>query len=151
MPRKAQMITISGPALAGYHFDKTPILIYPRYTESQDVRLDITWLQQRLAHSMAKAASQPTAQPTEADDSDNADNSPADPGSLSTTHRRTLVFTLCMAVYLSAFDITIIATALPTISRRRLDAIAAEYVWIASSYTLASTSLTPVWGKASEI
>lgn len=99
---------------------------------------------------MAKELPQADARPSEADDSDHVNSSPTEPAPLSKTRRRTLVFTLCMAVFLSALDITIIATALPTIARQ-LDANAAEYVWIGSSYTLAGTSLTPVWGKASEI
>ena len=70
--------------------------------------------------------------------------------SMSPTRRRTVIFTLCMTVFLSALDVTIIATALPRIAAH-LDASAAQYVWIGSSYTLASTSLTPIWGKVSEI
>ena len=50
---------------------------------------------------------------------------------------------------MAALDITIIATALPTIAKR-INASSAQYVWVGSSYTLASTSLTPVWAKFSD-
>lgn len=78
------------------------------------------------------------------------DNASAHTVSMSKARRRTLVFTLCTTVFLSALDITIIATALPTIARH-MDASGAQYVWIGSSYTLASTSLTPIWAKLSDI
>lgn len=68
---------------------------------------------------------------------------------MSVARRRAIVFALCMAVFMSALDITIIATALPTIATQ-IDATAAQYAWIASSYTLANTAFTPIWVKASD-
>lgn len=47
-------------------------------------------------------------------------------------------------------DMTIVATALPTITRT-LNASAAEYAWVGSSYTLANTSSTPIGAKMSDI
>ncbi|KAH9904304.1 major facilitator superfamily transporter [Xylariomycetidae sp. FL2044] len=70
--------------------------------------------------------------------------------SMSTTRRRVVMFSLCLALFLSALDITIVATALPTIAHT-LGATAAEYAWVGSSYTLASTSSTPIWAKLSDI
>ncbi|KAK8034237.1 hypothetical protein PG993_009232 [Apiospora rasikravindrae] len=64
--------------------------------------------------------------------------------------RRVLMFSLCLALFLAALDITIVATALPTITRE-LGANAAEYSWIGSSYLLASTSSGPIWAKMSDI
>ncbi|KAJ0365561.1 hypothetical protein COL154_004418 [Colletotrichum chrysophilum] len=57
---------------------------------------------------------------------------------------------LCLTLLLSALDITIIATALPTIAST-LHASAAQYAWVGSSYTLSSTASTPVWAKMSDI
>ncbi|KAI8316646.1 Efflux pump dotC [Colletotrichum sp. SAR11_59] len=57
---------------------------------------------------------------------------------------------LCLTLLLSALDITIIATALPTIVST-LHASAAQYAWVGSSYTLSSTASTPVWAKMSDI
>ncbi|KAF2212745.1 hypothetical protein CERZMDRAFT_40402 [Cercospora zeae-maydis SCOH1-5] len=69
---------------------------------------------------------------------------------MGTMHRRIVVFSLCLAQFLYALDITIVATALPTIART-LHATASEYAWVGSSYTLASTALTPIWAKMSDV
>ncbi|KAI1505188.1 major facilitator superfamily transporter [Biscogniauxia marginata] len=69
---------------------------------------------------------------------------------MNTWRRRLAMFSMCLALFLSALDITIVATALPTIART-LGASAAEYAWIGSSYTLASTSSNPIWAKLSDI
>lgn len=69
---------------------------------------------------------------------------------MGTLQRRIVVFSLCLAQFLYALDITIVATALPTIARS-LDATASEYAWVGSSYTLASTALTPIWAKMSDV
>ena len=53
---------------------------------------------------------------------------------------------LFLALFLSALDITIVGTALPTIAAQ-LGANAAQYVWVGSSYALASASSSPLWFK----
>jgi fucose permease len=56
---------------------------------------------------------------------------------------------LCTSVFLAALDITIITTALPTISEYfHSDA---GYTWIGSAYLLANAASTPSWGKFSDI
>ncbi|KAK6833144.1 MFS-type transporter [Apiospora arundinis] len=73
------------------------------------------------------------------------------PGShMSAFKRRVLMFSLCLALFLAALDITIVATALPTITHE-LGANAAEYSWIGSSYLLASTASGPIWVKLSDV
>ncbi|KAL1852067.1 hypothetical protein VTK73DRAFT_9308 [Phialemonium thermophilum] len=69
---------------------------------------------------------------------------------MGAVRRRIVMFSLCLALFLSALDITIVATALPTIARH-LDADAAEYAWIGSAYTLANTSSVAIWAKLSDI
>lgn len=64
--------------------------------------------------------------------------------------RRMLMLSLCLTLFLSALDVTIVATALPTIAST-LNASAAQYAWVGSAYTLASTSSTPIWAKFSDI
>jgi len=59
--------------------------------------------------------------------------------STGTLRRRIAMFALCLALFLSALDITIMSTALPTMARH-LNATAAEYAWIGSCYTLSNTS-----------
>ncbi len=61
-----------------------------------------------------------------------------------------IVFSLCMALFLAALDVTIITTALPTIAQR-FEVTAAGYTWIGSGYLLAAAASAPVWGKISDI
>ncbi|RMZ76158.1 hypothetical protein DV738_g5120, partial [Chaetothyriales sp. CBS 135597] len=61
-----------------------------------------------------------------------------------------IVFSLCMALFLAALDVTIITTALPTIATH-FNASSTGYSWVGSAYNLASASSSPVWGKISDI
>lgn len=72
------------------------------------------------------------------------------PPPLPPWRRKAIMLALCLTLLLSALDITIIATALPTIAST-LHASAAQYAWVGSSYTLSSTASTPVWAKMSDI
>jgi MFS family permease len=59
------------------------------------------------------------------------------------------MLSLCGALFLAALDITIITTALPTITETFQSS--AGYTWIGSAYLLACASSTPSWGKISDI
>jgi EmrB/QacA subfamily drug resistance transporter len=74
----------------------------------------------------------------------------ADPEA-SRTRLQTLVImlSLCASVFLAALDMTIITTALPTISEYFHST--AGYTWIGSAYLLANAASTPSWGKISDI
>ncbi|GKT51039.1 efflux pump dotC [Colletotrichum spaethianum] len=72
------------------------------------------------------------------------------PPEMSPIRRRAVMFALCMTLLLGALDVTIIATALPTIAST-LHATASEYAWVGSAYTLSSTASTPIWAKMSDI
>ena len=61
-----------------------------------------------------------------------------------------IMLSLCMALFLAALDITIIATALPTIAQH-FHASAANYTWVGSSYLLACSASVPLWGRLSDI
>ncbi|KAI1344439.1 major facilitator superfamily domain-containing protein [Xylariaceae sp. FL0016] len=87
---------------------------------------------------------------TPADDAVPTKDSQVSRPQMSTWQRRVVMFSMCLALFLSALDVTIVATALPTIART-LGASAADYAWIGSSYTLASTSSSPIWAKLSDI
>lgn len=54
-----------------------------------------------------------------------------------------------MAVFLAALDVTIITTALPTISEHFHSS--SGYTWIGSAYLLGNASSVPTWGKISDI
>lgn len=69
---------------------------------------------------------------------------------MSTTRIAIIMFSLCMALFLAALDVTIITTALPTIAGH-YKASSADYTWIGSAYLLANAASTPVWGKVSDI
>ncbi|KAF2167403.1 hypothetical protein M409DRAFT_54005 [Zasmidium cellare ATCC 36951] len=56
---------------------------------------------------------------------------------------------LCLAVLLSALDVTIITTALPSIAEHFHSS--SGYTWIGASYLLSSAASTPLWGKLSDI
>lgn len=56
---------------------------------------------------------------------------------------------LGMATFLAALDVTIITTALPTISEYFHSS--AGYTWIGSAYLLGNASSVPLWGKISDI
>ncbi|KAL7623781.1 hypothetical protein AAE478_005334 [Parahypoxylon ruwenzoriense] len=60
-----------------------------------------------------------------------------------------LMTTLCMAVFLAALDITIVSTALPTISDHFQST--SGYTWIGSAFLLAAAVVAPTWGKFSDI
>jgi len=68
----------------------------------------------------------------------------------STWKRRAIMAALCLTQFITALDVTIIATALPTVTRA-LAANASEYAWIGSSFTLASTTSSPIWAKLSDL
>ena len=53
------------------------------------------------------------------------------------------------STFLAALDITIITTALPTISEHFHTN--AGYIWAGAAYILADAASTPVWGKISDI
>lgn len=60
-----------------------------------------------------------------------------------------IMLALCMAVFLAALDVTIVTTALPTISEHFHST--AGYTWIGSAFLLANAASIPSWGKISDI
>ncbi len=74
--------------------------------------------------------------------------SPA-PTRLTDIEIRSIVIGLMAAMLLAALDQTIVATAMPTIGLELGDA--ANLPWIVTAYLLASTAVTPLYGKLSDI
>ncbi len=74
--------------------------------------------------------------------------SPAAP-TLTASQVRAIIIGLMMAMLLAALDQTIVATAMPTIGRDLGDA--ADLPWIVTAYLLASTAVTPLYGKFSDV
>lgn len=75
---------------------------------------------------------------------------PAGPqAALSPGEIRAIVYGLMTAMLLAALDQTIVATAMPTIGLDLGDAV--NLPWIVTAYLLASTAVTPLYGKLSDI
>ncbi|KAF7852947.1 hypothetical protein EAF04_010824 [Stromatinia cepivora] len=60
-----------------------------------------------------------------------------------------IMLALCLAVFLGALDVTVVTTALPTISDHFQSS--AGYTWIGSAFLLANAASIPSWGKISDI
>jgi EmrB/QacA subfamily drug resistance transporter len=68
---------------------------------------------------------------------------------LSHAEVRAIVISLMVAMFLTALDQTIVATALPTIGRQFMDVT--NLSWVITAYLLSSTSVAPVFGSLSDI
>jgi EmrB/QacA subfamily drug resistance transporter len=68
---------------------------------------------------------------------------------LAKAEMRRVMAGLCLAMLLSALDQTIVVTALPTIGLELGDFAASP--WIVTSYLIASTIVTPLYGKLADI
>ena len=71
------------------------------------------------------------------------------PAPLDAREIRSIFTGIMLAMFLAALDQTIIATALPLISRDLGDV--QNLPWVATAYLLAATTATPLYGKASDI
>ena len=67
------------------------------------------------------------------------------------THAQTqrIVYGMLLPVFLGSLDSTILASALPTIGRDLGDAHLLP--WLITAYLIASTAVTPLYGKISDI
>src|SRR5712691_9989554 len=68
---------------------------------------------------------------------------------LTHAETRLTVFGMLLPVFMSSLDTTILATALPTIGRD-LGNIH-DLPWLVTAYLIASTTVTPLYGKISDI
>ncbi|KAK2593276.1 hypothetical protein QQS21_009000 [Conoideocrella luteorostrata] len=91
-----------------------------------------------------------SAAPATTQDAPPAAAKPADPEAGRTKVETFLVvFALCLALFLAALDMTIITTAIPTISSHFDSSLG--YIWIGSAYLLGNATFVPAWGKISDI
>lgn len=68
---------------------------------------------------------------------------------LSATAIALIMLPLCLSVFLSALDLTIVTPAIPTIVRDFHSTTG--YVWIGTAFILSSTASTPIWGSVADI
>jgi EmrB/QacA subfamily drug resistance transporter len=73
----------------------------------------------------------------------------AKPVQLDARAIRGIVFGVMLAMFLSALDQTIVATALPAIGRELNDL--ANLSWVVTAYLIAATAVTPLYGKLADI
>jgi EmrB/QacA subfamily drug resistance transporter len=73
----------------------------------------------------------------------------ASPGPMSHEDIRSIIIGIMLAMFLAALDQTIVATAMPTIGRELNDV--AHLPWVITAYLLASTAVTPLYGKLADI
>lgn len=77
-------------------------------------------------------------------------NSPAAPTpALTHNEIRSIIIGVLVAMFLAALDQTIVATAMPTIGAQLGDF--EQLPWVVTSYLLAATAVTPLYGKLSDI
>ncbi|KAH8658237.1 putative MFS transporter [Xylariales sp. PMI_506] len=62
-----------------------------------------------------------------------------------------LMAPLCIAVLLSALDLTVITPVIPSIAGSFAGGGGNDFVWIGAAFILASTASTPIWGAISDI
>lgn len=62
---------------------------------------------------------------------------------------RAIIIGIMLAMFLAALDQTIVATAMPTIGRELGDVV--YLPWVVTAYLLASTAVTPLYGKLADI
>ncbi len=73
----------------------------------------------------------------------------AEPKALTHPERRIIVMTMMMPVFMGSIDQSILASALPTIGRVFGDVH--DLPWVITSYLIAATALTPLYGKFADI
>jgi EmrB/QacA subfamily drug resistance transporter len=78
-----------------------------------------------------------------------ADSSASDPAPLDHGAIRAIMVGILLAMFLSALEQTIVAPALPTIGRHLADVD--NLSWVVTAYLLAATTVTPLFGKLSDI
>src|SRR5579884_3148818 len=65
------------------------------------------------------------------------------------THRRLVVASLMLAMFLSAMEVSIVATAMPSIVSR-LGGFS-EFTWVFSIFLLTQTATIPIYGKLADL
>lgn len=126
---------------------KTPTTAPPPRSTSEE---DMTDVERGGGHEKTTAAASPDQQNGAGPRPGSAPTAEASPESGRNGVETFLVmFALSLALFLAALDMTIIATAIPTISSHFDSSLG--YVWIGSAYLLGNATFVPTWGKISDI
>ena len=124
----------------------------PRRTSSDSTAVDV---ERDGATSTANGAVAHQSPDPTAGDEPTAPPADASPKSEAPEEERTklentlVVLALCLALFLAALDMTIVTTAIPTISSHFKSSLG--YIWVGSAYLLGNAAFVPTWGKISDI
>ncbi|EPE33550.1 MFS general substrate transporter [Glarea lozoyensis ATCC 20868] len=132
------------------HLSDMPEHIPDRHFEAKEVPkegIEVSSSVQVLPSICVQALVHPTTSsslPTEA-----IDLTTSQAPSQSRIQTATIMACLMAAVFVAALDVTIIVTALPTISRQFSSDTA--YTWVGTAYVLTYNTSSPLWGSLSDI
>ncbi|KAK2794270.1 hypothetical protein FQN50_009925 [Emmonsiellopsis sp. PD_5] len=98
------------------------------------------------SHHTSNTEQEPSDIPPSAD----AETGPAQSKKMTKKQIIAVMLALCIALFLAALDMSIVATAMPTIATQ-FHASESGYSWIASAYLLGNATCMPLWGKLSDI
>ncbi|KAL1958201.1 hypothetical protein VTO42DRAFT_5056 [Malbranchea cinnamomea] len=121
--------------------------LYSNQTSEEDINNESSGISQGDNHLSGGLPS--PVSPTK-ENGDQQSSPRTSPQKLSRNKTILITGALCLATFLAALDMTIITTALPTISKD-FQMSEAGYTWIGSSYLLAAAATSPSWGKISDI
>ncbi|KAF8151940.1 iron permease [Mycena galopus ATCC 62051] len=62
-----------------------------------------------------------------------------------------IMVALCLALFLSALELTAVSTALPTIVASIHDYKSTDFIWVGSAYSLAATAFLPFFGALAQV
>lgn len=101
------------------------------------------------AQSIVQPASEEFSPPVTAATAAPAAPQNAEPAPLTHRERRVIIMAMMMPVFMGSIDQSILASSLPTIGRVFGDLH--DLPWVITSYLIASTALTPLYGKFADI
>jgi EmrB/QacA subfamily drug resistance transporter len=119
------------------------------YSGDKESAKDSELLEQSNVISTSTPPCQPEAAKNDMETVSHPPGGTKPPEERSRTNVALTMVAIGLAVFLAALDITIVTTALETISSDLHSSTG--FTWIGSSYLLATTASTPVWGKISDI
>lgn len=119
-------------------------------SQNQDLKFGEQTLESQKVSENPSQQNEPNEQPLGANLNGSEDDGTSPRKTQRSMAQVAIVMTsLCACVFLSALEVTIVSTALPTIASHF--ASDSGYTWIGTSYVLAHTASTPSWGKISDI
>ncbi|KAG7096321.1 hypothetical protein E1B28_003766 [Marasmius oreades] len=95
--------------------------------------------------------SQPSFKRVYSDLDEPAANAPPLGGQYALSQILPIIGALCLALFLSAFELSAVSTALPTIVHSIPGYRAQDFIWLGSAYSLAATAFLPLSGALAQV